>query len=150
MLPLAGVLLIALAVIDQLLKDWIQHQPETVSLIPGVLVLRPMENTGILFSIPLPYWAIILGSIVSAVLLIYAFIRALQQQKQRLGIALCALIVGGASNFIDRLTHNAVIDYLVFPKPLPILNISDIMIFLGLVLLSADAWMQYAAQRHSA
>ncbi len=129
---LLGALL--LFVVDRALKNYAQYSlpPEGVFWIPNLLGLERYANTGIAFSLPahrnlvLIATGIILFGVISHVL------------KERLStrniVALGFLVFGAASNFYDRLTLGAVIDYLRI-GPISLVNIADGMVVVGIVLL---------------
>lgn len=94
--------------------------------------LQPVRNSGIAFSIPVPtvLVTLIIGFVVF-ILLAYG-VRLFRQHRRWFPWALLA--VGGAANFFDRLRHGAVIDF-VRVGFLPVFNLADLMIVVGLALL---------------
>jgi signal peptidase II len=139
-LLIVGIALFGLAAIDQMVKAWVLHQPDPMMILPGFLEIRAVENPGIIFSLVLPLWLIILGSVVSAILLMVALVQAHKAGHERLVVSLCALLAGGMSNLLDRFMRGAVIDYIALPKPLPIINLGDVLVVLGLVMMLIDVW----------
>jgi lipoprotein signal peptidase len=123
-----------LFVVDRILKNYAQYSlpPEGVFWIPNLLGLEKYANTGIAFSLPahrnlvLIATGIILFGVITHVL------------KERLStrniVALGFLVFGAASNFYDRLTLGAVIDYLRI-GPLSLVNIADGLVVVGIILL---------------
>jgi len=138
-------LLIALAVVvlDQLTKWWVVSVFEigqTRSLIPGVLYLHRVENSGAAFGL-LPGWGsfIALGAI-AAVVLIVLFVHRL---TGRLEAVAMGLVLGGAvGNLGDRLFRGPglldgkVVDFLRFDfyQSFPAFNLADTAITVGAVL----------------
>ncbi len=138
-------LLIALAIVvlDQLTKWWVVSALEigqTGSLIPGVLYLHRVENSGAAFGL-LPGWGsfIALGAI-AAVVLIVLFVHRL---TGRLEAVAMGLVLGGAvGNLGDRLFRGPglldgkVVDFLRFDfyQSFPAFNLADTAITVGAVL----------------
>jgi len=138
-------LLIALAVValDQLTKWWVVSAleiGETGSLIPGVLYLHRVENSGAAFGL-LPGWGsfIALGAIAAVVLIVLVVHRL----PGRLEAVAMGLVLGGAvGNLSDRLFRGAglldgkVVDFLRFDfyRSFPAFNVADTAITVGAVL----------------
>jgi len=94
------------------------------------------KNEGIAFGIDLPLVIQIVGSIVIIYLLLNLAFEHLYDKKAatfQVGL-LGAIIGGGIGNFIDRVAHGFVIDFIII-RPFPLFNIADIGITVGLVLL---------------
>lgn len=123
-----------IVVIDQLFKAWIAAtiQPGTaLPLIPKILHLTYVENTGAAFSILAnSRWLLVALSAICAVAIIVVLLRA----KLPTFVKWCAAaILGGAvGNLIDRVMTGAVID--MFEAQFinfAIFNVADIFITLG-------------------
>jgi len=94
------------------------------------------KNYGLAFSIPLPsnyilYFNILIFLIL--IILIYFLIKFIIQDNKVLMISFCLLVVGTASNLLDRLKFGWVIDYFNFGVGYN--NLADIFIVLGLIIL---------------
>lgn len=122
--------LTAVFLADRLVKLLLHDQPERAL---GPLVsLRPTANPGLAFSLPAPNSVTTL-----AIGIVLAFLLAVTIDRWRRGhpwLGWAFLVVGGASNFLDRLRYGAVIDYLRL-GPLPVFNLADAAIAIGLGLL---------------
>ena len=145
----------ALIVADQLIKRWmdwaltISPGGPSRTLVPGVVGLHYMENTGISFSL-FGESKIVMG-VISAVtaLVMLAGIVALLLGKIGGAAPLCSaalILAGGLGNLIDRLYHGFVVDYieLLFMN-FAIFNFADICITCGVVLMAG--WVIWGETR---
>jgi len=122
------------------------------AIIRGVFyVTAYQKNTGTAFGLDLPIWVQIIGSAVILFLLVrlgldYIFINQksslfgfdsiLSNKKSslfRLAI-LGAIVGGGLGNLLGRVLDGYVVDFIVL-RPLPIFNVADIGITVGIILL---------------
>ena len=131
---LCGVFLLLL---DQLLKYLTRTELDTPRyLIKPWLGLEYFGNPGIAFSLPIPNAAIVV-----ATPLIILGLALLLVNKQRHPIFSCGLtliLAGAVSNFIDRVIFGVTIDYLRVLTG--VLNLADVAIVTGAVLLILSAW----------
>lgn len=102
-----------------------------IPLIPQFLRIALHKNYGIGFSLQFPPTLTIIISLV----LITVFVGWLiKSDNKKTKLALVLILTGAASNLIDRLFYGFVVDYIsVFN--LSFLNLSDLLIFTGLVFL---------------
>ena len=89
---------------------------ETIGLIPGILSLTRVHNTGAAFgmlnSSDFPYKTVVVGLIATAALSGLAMYAATLDASQRLSRLGLALIIGGAAgNLIDRIAYGYVLDF---------------------------------------
>ncbi len=141
-LSLLGATVVVLTVIaDQAAKLTAQallppRQP--VELVPGLLTLFRVENTGIAFSFlsggGLPLIAL---TVVIAIVVAWFWMRA--TEGGRLAAIGFALILGGAiGNLADRVRLGSVVDFLYLhlgDRPLFVFNLADAALTLGPILL---------------
>ncbi|MDH5596719.1 MAG: signal peptidase II [Candidatus Peregrinibacteria bacterium] len=133
--------IIDVLLLDQLSKWWAggsYYQP--FAIVEGFFYLKaPQMNDGIAFGIDVPFWLQIAGS-----LLILAFLFQLGREqifaKSKRSLlaswSLGLVIGGGLGNLVDRVLHREVLDFIVL-RPFPVLNVADVGITVGLVLLFA-------------
>ena len=127
-------------VADQLTKWWVVsalHVGETHSLVPGVLYLHRVENSGAAFGLlPGAGSFIALGAVAAAVLIVLVVHRL----EGRLEAVAMGLVLGGAlGNLIDRffrgpgLLDGKVVDFLRFDfwRSFPAFNVADSGITVG-------------------
>ena len=120
--------------LDQFFKRWISLTValnDDIELIPGVLGLTHVRNTGAAFSmLDNQRWILVGISFVACILLVFILLRYNEGFWGTLGLS--ALLGGAAGNLFDRLFHGEVVDMF---KPLfidfAIFNIADIFITLG-------------------
>lgn len=103
------------------------------TLIPGVLDLYHVENTGAAFSLgqgatPL-FVALALVVIIAALVWV-----AREQLPLFLVVSIACVAGGGAGNMVDRLTNGSVTDFLATTFiSFPVFNVADIFVTLGVI-----------------
>ncbi len=133
----AATWLLAVAVADQALKLLVTELVPlgtSVSLLPGVVALTHVHNSGIAFSLRAGISPLVptIVALTVVFLLFYNKARWNSTRSGRLGLALAG---GGAlGNLIDRLRVGAVIDYLDF-HIWPVFNLADAAVTVGAGLL---------------
>jgi signal peptidase II len=109
----------------------------SVVFIKKFFYLSLQTNKGVAFGIHLGYvFQLIVSVIIVSLLLYFGFQYILPIKKHTfINQFLLGIIIGGAAgNLINRFTLGYVIDYIVL-KPLPVFNIADIGITIGLIAL---------------
>ena len=111
---------------------------EPIVLIPGVLELVYVENTGAAFGTfrGMRTVFLILAPAVSAALFVW-FLR-LKSERKYLPLSFCLLfiIAGALGNFIDRLRLSHVVDFIYFKLiDFPVFNVADIYVTCSCILL---------------
>ena len=120
---------VLLTIIDQLVKtalSWLEYRGFTW----GPIDLVWHKNPGIAFSIPLPSTLAVILIVSLIILLIILFLRADQWGWYSVGLLLT--ISGGFSNLWDKINLGYVRDFVSIGW-LPIFNLADVMIFIGIV-----------------
>ena len=113
------------------------NKPDII-IIPGVLQLHYLENTGAAFS--LLQGRQILFAIITPVLLIfllYSIVRMPQVKKYNvLDYVVVVVIAGAIGNYIDRIVNNYVVDFIYFSLiNFPVFNVADIYVTCGVIVL---------------
>ncbi|MDP2211995.1 MAG: signal peptidase II [Candidatus Aquicultor sp.] len=130
-------------VIDQITKAIVRSAMpigESLPLIPGVLYLTHIANSGAAFGILQNNRVIFFVAAAVVISLIFCFQRSLGKDNRAMNFCL-GLVMGGAiGNLIDRVTIGAVTDFIDF-RFWPVFNVADSAIvigaiFLGLIILS--------------
>ena len=111
-------------------------------LLPGVLALNHVENSGAAFSVLSGHGWII--SLVTGALILgvgaYLFLGKARGKGMR--IALCLVLSGGLGNLIDRLCSGTVTDFVeVLFVRFAVFNLADVCITCGAILLGVLALM---------
>jgi signal peptidase II len=145
-----GLVSLAVLVLDQ----WTKHLAETslagrppLTLVPGVLDLVHVENTGVAFGLfaagssTFGVLSLTVLGLVALGLVLYYFLRTPETNR---GILFSlALILGGAvGNLVDRVMSGSVTDFIdvyVGTYHWPTFNTADSAITVGIVLLAFDA-----------
>lgn len=129
---------IAGAIVDRLLKSYAQGLPEgtAFSFFPG-LEFGYVLNSGLFF---FPAWRFIPWLALAVLITLFVFLigHFIANWKFEIGNsrhrALLCVLLGGASNVFDRFAYGGVIDYVnIFG--LATINLADILIFAGLLIL---------------
>ena len=137
-----GILLLVAA--DQYVKHiaaTVIREKEVIRLIPGVISLTYVENTGAAFGV-LAGGQVLLFALTALLLLVVGFVylRLLATDYTALRVLCVMIIAGGIGNMADRLRLGYVIDMIWFtPVNFPVFNLADCYItvsaFLFLLLL---------------
>jgi signal peptidase II len=141
-----GLAIIALTVVVDQVSKWIADAnlvyQQGIELIPGLLALYRVNNTGIAFSMGDSADSVILVVLTSIVTGVVLYVWRGSTEGGRLGTAAFALITGGAlGNLIDRVWHGHVIDFLFLhwgARGFFVFNLADVALTIGPVLL---AWV---------
>jgi signal peptidase II len=139
------VLLLDLTLLEGVIKwvvcAWLPIGIAPQPLIPAVLALHHVENSGISFSLASQWptsWVISLTGLVLLGLCVYVVKQLLTPQglpKIAL-IGWACLLAGGLNNWLDRAFTNAVTDYLMLlPVSFPVFNLADVLVSVGALLL---------------
>ena len=112
------------------------------SYLGGAFRLEYAENTGGFLSLgaELPAWArVTIFSVGNGILLVGCLVAVFRHQWRRLALlGLCLLFAGGLSNFVDRIVHGRVVDFLyvgIGPARTGIFNVADMAILFGIALI---------------
>lgn len=124
-----------------------------IDIIPGVLQLHLLYNTGAAFSILTGKTIVfyVLTPVIAAVI-IYFFIR-LPFVKKYLPMAfvLTSLVAGAAGNYIDRLVFSKVTDFIYFSIiNFPVFNVADIYVTISVIVLLVLILFYYKDEELSA
>ena len=133
------ILAAGIVALDQLVKFLVRTKLplyQTIEMLPGILNLTYVQNTGAAFSL-FEDSTLILGLfslLVSIGIAVFMVIRPLPHRFGRLTLA---LVLGGAvGNLIDRLFLGFVVDMLAFGFiDFPVFNVADVSLVCGGILL---------------
>ena len=130
-------------IVDQILKliiyNTIGASGQTINLIPRILQLTYVENTGAAFG----FFNARLFLIIFDILIIFFIIKILLDKKYPLNdkakTGLSLIISGGIGNLIDRIFRGFVIDYIDITQIIdyPVFNFADILVVVGVILIIA-------------
>lgn len=136
---------------DQFVKHWIATTlalGETRQLIPGVLSLTHIRNTGAAWSIlEGQMWFFYIITAVAVVAAIYFLIKNLHGSKwMTIGISL--VLAGALGNLIDRIRLGYVVDMFQTDfMNFPIFNVADSALVVGVILIFIDILMEERRER---
>lgn len=125
-------------IILDLLTKWAAYVwlKESKIILPDVLELKLSQNPGVAFSIPIPNTIMIWVTPFLLVAIIWLIVRSCNLQDRIAKTALMLLIAGGLGNFLNRIWHGAVVDFIDFSF-WPSFNLADIYLTVGVFLLIA-------------
>ncbi|MFO7929188.1 MAG: signal peptidase II [Candidatus Humimicrobiaceae bacterium] len=127
---ISAVIIIA---VDRYTKQWImQNLPEnnSIDLIPGVLLITHVKNSGASFGLFQGYANILAIISVIAIILIIFIKIYLKFDSYFYNIALGFILGGAIGNLIDRVVYGEVVDFLNLVY-WPVFNIADSFIIIG-------------------
>ena len=130
-------LVVFLVVLSDQLSKWAAHawlEPlQSVSLIPGLLHLTYVRNTGAAFGL-FRGWAA-LFTVLAALIAGWVSLELARRHHAPLNRLGLALVLGGAvGNLMDRLRTGSVIDFIDL-RVWPVFNLADSAITIGVILL---------------
>lgn len=134
-----NVIVLLLFIIDRAGK-WLAMNvlpQEGVFVIPGMTGLVLERNQGIAYSIALPPTLLLIVVSVIVIVLVAFLVRAYQRREMEVVLAFSLIIAGAASNLIDRLRYEYVVDMIVLTS-WPVFNLADVMILGGVVWLAIN------------
>ena len=137
----SAILILVLIVLDQFTKTLaINHlmNQDDIILIPGVLQLHYLENTGAAFSMLEGKQG--LFAVATPILLICMAYILIRMPKAKKFVALDYIIVflfaGAIGNYIDRISNNYVVDFIYFsPINFPVFNVADCYVTVAVIAL---------------
>ena len=149
MKPLHYIVALAVAAADLLSKWWIVTHAEQLPIvvIPDFFSLTLVRNSGVAFGLfqesESALKPFVLSSIALAALLAIIYYAGKLEATQRGLKLILSMVMGGVlGNFLDRLYHGSVVDFLeVFWRQYhwPTFNLADSAISVGIVLLLLDS-----------
>jgi signal peptidase II len=143
----------AVYLVDRITKLWAEHEllgRDPIVLIPKVLQLRYVENSGGAFSLfggqP---WLFFAASVVVVAVILYLSTR-LHSVVSAVGLG---LVLGGAlGNLTDRVARGPgvsgkVVDWIEFPRVWPVFNVADSAIVIGALLMVGWSVFHHPSER---
>ncbi len=140
---------------DQFSKHWVVRvYPSwpngaggySLDLIPGLLALTYVHNTGGAFGIlPTGTLGLAFAALVAATAIVVFVTRARTPLPRLLGLALALPLGGSLGNLLDRVRLRYVVDFFDVhwgPHQFPVLNVADSAICVGVALLAWHFWRQ--------
>jgi signal peptidase II len=131
--------------LDQATKWWIAENVsplQPIDVIPGFFRLTHARNPGMALGLFQDvHIAVFIGLTIVALGLIWSFYRQVDPNDRLSAYALGLIVSGAFGNLIDRVVHNAVVDFLQFDLGLfvfPDFNVADSAIVIGVGLLLLD------------
>lgn len=129
---------IMLIIVDQLTKYIVRVNlaDGDLNIIPGVLQLHLLFNTGAAFSILTgkTLFFYILTPIVACVIIVFFLKLPLEKKYQPMAFCLATLVAGAFGNYIDRLAFGKVTDFIYFSLiNFPVFNVADIYVTLSVI-----------------
>ena len=141
-----GLSIVALTIVIDQLSKWIADAnlvyQQGIELVPNLLALYRVNNTGIAFSLGNSADSLILIALTAIVTAVVIYVWRGSTEGGRVAATGFALITGGAiGNLIDRVWHGHVIDFLFLhwnERGFFVFNLADVALTIGPILL---AWV---------
>jgi signal peptidase II len=145
-------------VVDHVSKwivDATLYPRQTVDIIPGYLCVSRVHNSGVAFGffdkIESPWKPYVLAAMaILAMVVIFIYSMRMPRERKLLQLALAVIMGGILGNFIDRILHGYVNDFIDFHIHevfyWPTFNIADSAITIGIALLLLDTLRNPAAE----
>ena len=143
--------IIALIVLtDEWVKWWALGSLPNESAVPnpGALVFAIHKNWGLAFDIPFRREFILLISLVIGYFLVDMLIKNVKSHP-KIAFSSAVILIGAIGNVFDRIYYGFTVDYLIFFGR-SALNLSDLLIVLGVVLLLISSRRSTQEQTHKA
>jgi signal peptidase II len=120
--------------VDRLLKYLAREKfsLKEIFIIPKILSFSFYENSGLAFSLKFPPLLIVTASGLILFFLLVLSVHGFMRKKPYF-FPSWLIILGGLSNFIDRLKFGATLDYL-YLRPYSFINLADLYILAGCLL----------------
>ena len=124
---------LGLIILDRFSKWFVLNFPDLYQ--NSLIELKLFKNSDLyFFSLNPIFLNLIIGAVL--LLLVFLFFRTLKQKNLLFITGFSLIILGGFSNFFDRLYFGYVIDWIrIFVLPISIFNIADVMIIGGVICL---------------
>lgn len=122
-------------VLDRVIKELaVRFLTQDILLIDGFAKITYSQNTGVAFGVQLPFLAQLI--LVPALLVggFYLVTKYLKLESIFVQIVIGAVVGGAISNYVDRILHGYVIDYISI-WIWPVFNLADIAISIGILLI---------------
>jgi len=119
-----------LALLDQLTKAVAEKY------LPGnpLPLLEYSQNYGVAFGLDLPFFVIILFNLILIPAVVYFAKKEFHLDRPHSQVATVMLLAGALGNFIDRITHKYVVDFINI-GPWPNFNLADAYISIAVLLI---------------
>lgn len=132
--------IILLIILDQVTKyaARVNLSAGDVDIIPGVLKLQLLYNTGAAFSIltEKTFVFYIVTPVVAAIVIYFFAKLPFERKYLKMAFCLSTLVAGAAGNYIDRIAFHQVTDFIYFSLiNFPIFNVADIYVTLSVIFL---------------
>ena len=124
--------------VDQLVKWWITDNlalGETKNLIPGILSLNHIRNTGAAWSmLEGKMWFFTIVTLIAVVVILTLMIKNREKGSRWFMIGLSLILAGAIGNFIDRIRLGYVVDMFQTDfMSFPIFNVADVTLVCGVI-----------------
>lgn len=129
-----------LVALDQWVKWWIVNDlslGEMKTLIPGVLSLNHIRNTGAAWSmLEGKMWFFVMITVVAVIVVVTLMVKNRKQGNRWLLTGLSFILAGAIGNFIDRVRLGYVVDMFQTDfMNFPIFNVADMTLVCGVILI---------------
>lgn len=144
--------LMALAFLaDQISKRWVRGLSGRRELIPGVLRLRPVRNTGMAFSMLSGHFWLLTLATAAIIAALVAWLLKKPEEPPLMRAGFWMIAGGGLGNLVDRLLQGSVTDFLELEfARFAIFNVADIFVCAGAALAALGILLSEGRREHGA
>ncbi|NLY56230.1 MAG: signal peptidase II [Firmicutes bacterium] len=131
------VLVPLLVILDQAIKLFVRynlHPGRSINLIPGVLKLTYLRNTGAAFGFLAHETEFLVSVGILAVLAVFYFLRRLPVERRWTRYGLSLGLAGAIGNLLDRVRYGYVVDMFQLKHWPGVFNLADVLIISGGIL----------------
>ena len=134
---------------DQISKRWVRGLSGRRELIPGVLRLRPVRNTGMAFSMLSGHFWLLTLATAAIIAALVAWLLKKPEEPPLMRAGFWMIAGGGLGNLVDRLLQGSVTDFLELEfARFAIFNVADVCICVGAALVLLGAWRTERGRPH--
>lgn len=136
-------------VADRITKALVRRDVLTGALIPGVVSVRSVRNSGMAFSMLSGHFWLLTVFTALVIAGIVGFLLMKPDENALLRAGLWLIAGGGMGNLYDRLTLGSVIDFIKLDfVRFAIFNVADVCICMGAALVLLGAWRTERGRPH--
>lgn len=140
------IIILSIIVVDQIIKTIIVAKTNIdFTIIPGVLKLSYVENTGGAYGLGADSILVLIGINILLIVFIATLLIKGKNLETKIRRGLELVLAGGISNLLDRLLRGYVIDYIDISSLVkyPVFNIADISIVCGVIIIIIAILIRY-------
>jgi signal peptidase II len=120
--------------LDRTLKALALHGVQ-VGFMADLFRFELYPNPVIAFSLGAPILAIMVAVPIAIMIFLFFGIRALRERAPGVAVPAFLVVIASISNYLDRVLHGYVVDYVSAGRWFPVFNLSDVVIVFSIIML---------------